>query len=75
MSEEQKDYVIGVILDVLLVVLFIVLLIVILCKANYMHNYKCFRTRGCAICKHDAGHFASDTKMENNVGWLEDRFV
>ena len=44
MSEEQKDYVIGVILDVLLVVLFIVLLIVILCKANYMHNYKCFRT-------------------------------
>ena len=51
MSEEQKDYdVIGVILDVLLVVLFIVLfivlLIVILCKSNYMHNYKCFNTRG-----------------------------
>ena len=47
MSEEQKDYdVIGVILDVLLVVLFIVLLIVILCKSNYMHNYKCFRTKG-----------------------------
>lgn len=43
MSEEQKDYdVIGVILDVLLVVLFIV----ILCKSNYMHNYKCFNTRG-----------------------------
>lgn len=47
MSEEQKDYdVIGVILDVLLVVLFIVLLIVILWKSNYMHNYKCFNTRG-----------------------------
>ena len=51
MSEEQKDYdVIGVILDVILVVLFIVLfivlLIVILCKSNYMHNYKCFNTRG-----------------------------
>lgn len=47
MSEEQKDYdVIGVILDVLRVVLFIVLLIVILCKSNYMHNYKCFNTRG-----------------------------
>lgn len=51
MSEEQKDYdVIGVILDVLrvvlFIVLFIVLLIVILCKSNYMHNYKCFNTRG-----------------------------
>lgn len=50
MSEEQKEHVIGVIMGVLFVVLYIVLLIVILivilCKSNYMHNYKCFNTKG-----------------------------